>query len=200
MPLYLGTLMRVVTLQAGLIIIGSFLPNDQIGIYGVILRLAELVMFGVGLVDAIAAPMIAELFHAGRMVELQRLVTFATRITFAMAMLVSLMLYVGGHWILGFYGADFQAGYRAMGIVMFANILQGLVGPVGYMMSMTDQQKKLVLIQGVSMLLNLGLSFALIPIMGIEGAAIALAVSTTVWQGWMFVYVKRRFGIRSTIF
>jgi O-antigen/teichoic acid export membrane protein len=200
MPLYLGTLMRVVTLQAGLIIIGSFLPNDQVGIYGVILRLAELVVFGVGLVDAIAAPMIAELFHAGRMQELQRLVTFATRITFALAVLASLALYFGGHWILGLYGADFQAGHRAMGIVMFAYILQGLVGPVGYMMSMTDQQKPLVLIQGVAMVVNLGLSFALIPTWGIEGAATALAVSTIVWQGWMFVFVKRRFGIRSTIF
>lgn len=200
MPLYLGTIMRVVTLQAGLIITGTFLPVEQTGIYAVILRLAELVVFGVGLVDAIAAPMIAELFHAGRMQELQHLVTFATRITFSIAAVAALALYFGGHWILEFYGEKFQTGYPAMMIVMFAYILQGLVGPVGYMMSMTDQQKGLVLIQGVAMLVNLALSFVLIPAMGIEGAAIALTVSTVIWQGWMFFLVKRRFGIRSTVF
>ncbi len=200
LPLYSVALMRIVTLQAGLIITGSFLPADQVGVYGVSLRLAELVLFGVSLVDAMAAPMIAELFHAGRMQELQRFVRFATRVTFALAVIASLALYLGGDWILGLYGAEFKIGHRVITIVMFAYILQGLVGPVGYLMSMTGQQKRLVMIQAVAMLVNLGLSFALIPSMGIEGAAIALAVSAIIWQGWMFLFVKRKFGIRSTIF
>lgn len=199
-PLYVTTVMRIITLQAGLLIIGTFLPVKEAGIYGVIIRLAELVVFGVSLVDAIAAPMIAELFHAGKKEELQRLVTLATRITFAVAVIAATLLYFFGHWILEWYGADFTTGRNAMGIVMFAFILQALVGPVGYLISMTGQEKKLVVIQGVAMAVNLVLGFLLTPQFGIEGAAVALAVSTVVWQGWMFLYVQRHFGIRSTLF
>lgn len=200
MPLYATTVMRVITLQAGLLIIGTFLPAQEAGVYSVILRLADLVVFGVGLVDAIAAPMIAELYHAGKFDELQLLVQRATRITFAVATCAALGLYAFGDWILGLYGEDFTTGLHAMGIIMFAYLLQALVGPVGYMISMTGQENRLIAIQGVSMIVNLGLGFLLTPWFGIEGAAVALAVSTVVWQGWMFVFVKRNFGIRSMPF
>lgn len=200
LPLYMTTVMRIVTLQAGLIVIGLFLPDSEVGVYGVIVRLAELVVFGVSLVDAIAAPMIAELFHAGKKDELQHLVRFATRITFAVAAFAAVVLYFLGDWILEFYGDEFVSGHRAMGIIMFAYLLQAMVGPVGYLISMTGQEKNLVAIQGVAMVVNLALAFLLTPLFGIDGAATALAVSTIVWQGWMFLFVKRHFGIRSTLF
>jgi O-antigen/teichoic acid export membrane protein len=73
------------------------------------------------------------------------------------------------------------------------------MGPVGVVLIMTGHERDAALAIGVSAVLNLILNAILIPGWGMEGAAVATAASTVVWNILMAIALYQRSGIHSTI-
>ncbi len=72
-------------------------------------------------------------------------------------------------------------------------------GSVGYMLTMTGHQKTAIKLLLLTAALTTLLSFILIPILGINGAAISAAVNNIVLNVLMAIAVYKKTGINSTL-
>lgn len=199
LPLLLVAGMAMVLNQTDIIMLGAIRGSDEAGIYSAASRISSLVVFALMAINAILAPMVSELYHTGRMEELQRIVTLAARVIFAFTLMFSIILVVFGKFALSLFGAEFVVTYVPLLILLCGQIVNALAGSVGLIMTMTGHQNQAGAIFAVSAAVNIILNALLIPLMGLVGAAISTAVTMVLWNITMLVYVQRRLGINSTV-
>jgi len=198
-PLLFMAGMQLLLVQIDIIMIGAILGAEQAGIYAVASRITGLVVFGLSAVNAIAAPMISELYSTARHLALQRVVTLSARGVFAFALVASISLAIFGEYLLGWFGEEFVKAYEPLLILLIGQVINAMSGSVGYLMVMTGHQKQAAIILGVSATINVLMNVILIYILGIIGAAIATAITTALWNLMMLYYVWRRLNINPTV-
>lgn len=186
--------------RTDVLMIGVLAGTSEAGVYSVATRVAESLLLGLAAVNMIAAPMIAQLFSQGRMTELQEVVHFAAKASFAFSVPVAIVLILFGESVLGIFGLSFTAGYWPMVVLIVGQLVNALAGSVVFIMTMTGHEKFAAAMLGFSTLLNIVLNIILIPLYGITGAAIATAVTTVIWNMALFVAVWARIGINASIF
>ena len=184
--------------QTDVIMLGFYEGTTEAGIYAVAGRIGAMILFGLNAINAIAAPMFSEFYSQGRLRELQRTITLATRGIMAFSLPLSLVFIAGGGLILGLFGSEFTRGYAALVILTVGQLVNASVGSVGFLMSMTGHQKQAAYVFGGAAALNVILNASLIPIWGINGAAIATATTTILWNAILALYVWKRLGLRAT--
>ena len=165
------------------------------GIYSAAVRLAWLVSFFVQAVSVIAAPLISELHSGKRKAELHRMVHLAVSASSACSALVFIALVIAGKFALGIFGPEFVAGYRALVILCAAQFFNAVTGPSGFLLTMTGHEKQLAVLLSLALALNVILNYLLIPLYGIEGAAMATGISTIFWNALAALLIRRRLGI-----
>jgi O-antigen/teichoic acid export membrane protein len=87
-----------------------------------------------------------------------------------------------------------------MMIVIVGKLFSAGAGSVGYLANMTGNQDASARIFGWSAAINVSLNLVLIPQFGIEGAAVATASTTALWNVWLCWIVRRELGIVSHVF
>ena len=100
----------------------------------------------------------------------------------------------------GFFGSEFKDGYYALLILSVGQLVNVLSGSVGYIMTMTGRQKQAAYVLAISAALNIVMNYMLIPHFGIEGAAIATAVSLMLWNIALILYIRKKINLNSTMF
>jgi O-antigen/teichoic acid export membrane protein len=150
-------------------------------------------------VNPAMAPVISSLYAAGKMEQLQRVVTKSARWTFLACLPLALgFLFLGRWYLLLIFGRDFAQGQTALAILTVGQLVNVATGSVGYLLIMTGHEREAAKGMAVSALLNIALNAALIPTWGLEGAATAGATSMMLANIWFSVVVYRKLGIHST--
>jgi O-antigen/teichoic acid export membrane protein len=185
--------------QADLIMVGSLLSTTEAGIYSAASRVATLLTFAITLVNAIAAPAIARLYAQGNIPQLQRMLNRVAWGSFLFATPLCLALMLWGEYVMYVFGVEFTAGTEALVILAAARWVIALTGSAGYLMSMSGHERQAAWILGASAALNIALNAALIPPFGIEGAAAATLVTTTLWSVLMVRYGRKLVGVNATV-
>lgn len=198
-PLLLISGTQLVMNYADIIMVGLLLDTTHAGIYAAAARVSSLVTTSLLLVNMILTPYISELFHNHRIDDLQHLVTFGTRIAGVVAVPVFIILYIFGDSILWLFGKAFIDGHLALIILGLGAMFNVFSGSVGYLMSMTGHQKQAAYFFSIGCVLNILLNLILIPLYGIEGAAIATACSVIFWNLSLAFYLKKQIKINATI-
>jgi O-antigen/teichoic acid export membrane protein len=167
----------------GTFIIAYFLLEEDIAQYGVVTRLAPLMI--VPLQSAIIAfvPMISELHHLGKNEELAKHFKFISKwiLTFSLFIFITCVLLARP--ILSIFGYEYSGimTQHTLIVVALAQLPSAAVGPVGMLVSMTGRPR-INLYNTMGMLvLNSLLCLVLIPLKGpfggIVGAGIAQAIA-----------------------
>ena len=167
----------------GTFIIAYFLLEQDIAHYGIVTRLAPLMI--VPLQSAIIAfvPMISELHHLGKNEELAKHFKFISKWIFTFSLFIFIAYVLLARPILSIFGHEYS-GIRTqhtLMVVALAQLLNAAVGPVGMLVSMTGRPR-INLYNTIGMLvLNSLLCFVLVPLKGpfggIVGAGIAQAAA-----------------------
>jgi O-antigen/teichoic acid export membrane protein len=189
--------MNVLLQQTDTLMVGALNGPSEAGIYNTSARLSRLMLFGLGATANLAAPLLAAAGRAGDTQGAHRLLRLAQLGNLAFAAPVGIGLLVGASWLLGLFGEGFVAGTTALSVLVGAQFVNAMVGPVGQYLSMTGRQKVVAKTLAAAAVLNLGLNAVLIPRWGINGAAVATAVTVVTWNVILAVYVRRDFRSRS---
>ena len=105
------------------------------------------------------------------------------------------VILIFGKAFLGIYGPEFQDGYSVVVYRSIGQVFNAGVGSVWLMLRMTGKPKLHMYGTLAAVVVNLILNFALIPRIGIDGAAIASMVSVTFINILGFSLVKKNFNI-----
>jgi O-antigen/teichoic acid export membrane protein len=118
-----------------------YTTQAEVGVYSVAFRLASLVSLVLVVVNTIAAPKFAELYWAGKMQELQKVITQSTKLMFWVALSLTTFLIVGGNFLLQLFGEEFKEGYWVLVILLLGQLVNAATGSVGVFMNMSGRQR-----------------------------------------------------------
>ncbi|GAB4502306.1 MAG: lipopolysaccharide biosynthesis protein [Anaerolineales bacterium] len=192
LPMMVTAISAAFISQMDIAMVGIFLPPAQVGIYAAASKTAALVTFVLLSVNAIVAPLIAELFAQK---EFAKLFTLARTATFWMTLPVlalTLFLALAGRFVLGWFGPQFPQAYPALMVLAGGQLVNALTGPVGYLTELTGHQNVSARVYLAAAALALALNFWLVPRLGILGASIgtAAALIFSNLSLYIFVYTK----------
>ena len=85
-------------------------------------------------------------------------------------------------FLLGLFGEEFKVGVTAFIFLSCGRLISSFSGSVGNILQMTGNQNIYAIILLIGAILNVVLNLILIPLYGINGAAIASMSSLIVWN------------------
>ena len=144
-------------------------------------------------------PVVARLYTTGDIERLQQLVVRAARGVLLFALPTGLVLVVFAPAILELFGSGFDDGATAVRILAIGELVNVLTGFGGVVLVMTGRERDLALCVGIGAALNLGLSAALIPLIGLDGAAIGTATGLACANLLMAWLAWRRVGVWAAV-
>lgn len=194
MPMMTTAVASFVLANAGAVFLEIYSTTDQVGIFNVALRLAQLVSLVLVVVNTISGPKFAELYWAGKIEELKKVIQQSSKLIFWASIGVSAVLILFSKFFLNFFGEEFKTGSIPLIILIFGQVINAMAGSVGVFLNMSGNQEVL---RNIILVIS-GLVFAgyilFIPKYGIFGAAMitSLGVALINFACVTFIYNKMK--------
>lgn len=195
LSLTVSSIAMVVNQQADLIIVGSLLGAAEAGLYSIAMSLSLLISMVCLSVSATFVPEISRAVGAGDWPLVQQIVRRSSPFFSLPAFAGVLLFVVVGQDLLGVFGDYYREAFLVLSILSISELLIAASEPSGHLLNISGRQKENTFILIAGALLNIVLNFILVPLWGIEGAAIATLLSTLMWTTWRIILVKRYFDI-----
>ncbi len=194
-PMLLTTTMGFIIGQTGILMLGMFRTEAEVGYYAIAVKLASSVQFIHIAVISMAGPKFSELFHLGKLDDLFFVARKSTKMVFFVSTPILFGLILLGRPILKLvFGVQFQAAYLPLVILVIAMFINSISGATGMFMNMTGRETVLGKIMILAAGLNIAVNFLLIPVLGIMGSAIAAMVTICFNNLVILSYMKFKFG------
>ena len=199
-PLMLVSAMYTVNSRTDQAMIGAMVGSEAVGIYAAAVRVADVVIFFIVAINAMLAPTVARLYAQRDREGMQRIVTVTARWIAGLSVPAAVVLYAMSGGILSLFGAGFAAGAWALRWLCCGQIVNACAGSVALLLTTTGHERDAL--KGITLgaVVNVVGNAVLIPRYGINGAAVATAFSTVVWNVVLGILVYRRLGINPTMF
>ncbi len=174
---WLSSLANQGLLWSDIVILGVFLPSEQVGIYQVASRLVVVAALAVNPLNASFAPRAADLWHRRRLDVLQRSYTATVNWTLRISLPAFVILVLYPRPLLRVFGPDFVQGEAVILILVGGQLLHVATSSSAIVLNMTDRNLLNMFDSAASLVVNVGLNVLLIPVWGITGAAWAWTAS-----------------------
>lgn len=194
-PMLLTASMHFLIGQTGVVMLGMFRTEAEVGYFSVAVRMAGLSTFVLAALNAMAGPTFSSLFHTGKTEELFRVARKVSKLVFWTTVPILVALLALGKPILAMlFGEEFRSGYVAMALLALGQFVNSASGSTNFFMNMTGHEAPFRNIVFAAAVLSVLLGFILIPRFGVEGAAIAGMTSMAFWNLATLAFIKRKFG------
>ena len=198
--LFLTTAFDLLLRQSDILMVSYFLGNTKAGYYSVAAKLALLASLGLSVADYVFMPKIAALFEGRQLMKLQQFVRNSSLQILSITLPVVFLLFLGGKWILGFFGNAFSFSYVPLIILLCGQVINAMTGMVGGLMSMTGYQKTFFAFYFFAFIIQFTLNIILIPIFDIVGAAIGSSLAMIFLNICAYIFVKKKLKVKASFF
>jgi O-antigen/teichoic acid export membrane protein len=198
-PFFVAAFMTALCNQLPLLTLGNLVDAEAVGLYRPIMLIAATLTFVLRGLNVPLRPLIARNYKQGQLLAMQRRLTRTTRLIFLCSTAIFAVFVLLGEFILGLFGEPFKAAYVPLLVLAAGQLVNVACGPVTAVLNMTEQARYTVYGMLVGVVTTVILCFALVPPLGILGAAIAAALTRFTWNVTLAVIAFRRSGIDSTI-
>lgn len=193
-PLLFSGLMLYLLNWTDLIMLGMMVDEDEVGIYNIAYKIGTLGFLVIVTVNIIMMPKMAELYGKGDLSGLKKFIHKSTRlIIFTTLPIVACIVGLSGY-ILSFFGEEAIAGQSTLIIISAGILFSAMCGNTDQILNMTGNEKVFRNITVVCFLANISLNYLLIPVYGINGAAIASVITNALLNVISLFYMKKRLG------
>jgi O-antigen/teichoic acid export membrane protein len=175
-----------------LFVLTRYASEIEVGVYSAALRAGQVLLLFLTSVSLMFSPFVADLHNRGENERLDRLFKALTRWTLAATIPAFLVLAVAPEDVLRIFGSDFAGGRAALLILLAGQFVNVATGSVGFVLIMVGRTGWDLVVYAASLVLNLTLAFWLCPRLGMEGAAIANAVTFSLSK-WARLWLVERF-------
>ncbi len=163
--------------SSDVILIGLWLPPDQVGIYFAASRTLALMHFVYYAVRAASAPRMARLYHSNDKAGLKDFVRNTAQMTFWPTLLMAGFIMAVGPFLLSLFGENFTQGTPILYILILGVLARASVGPVDALLTLSGNQNTCAKIYATVFVMNLILNTIFIPLFGLYGAALATTLA-----------------------
>lgn len=188
--------MNVLLTHTDVVMLGWLDSATTSGIYRIAWQVAAVTALPLAAMNASFAPRITMAHAAGNLPQLEAEARRAARLTLLMSLPIAAVLWLAGGRILAIFGAPFTSGYASLAILTFGQLVNAAAGSVGYLLIMTGHERAAAAGLGAAAVSNVLLNAWLIPVLGMEGAALASCVTLIGLNVAFAMLVRRRLGLR----
>lgn len=176
-PLFFTNFSLLIFSWADVIILGYFLPSAEVGIYDAASATSRLLSVVPLAFSTMFMPAITEVFAKDRS-DIGRFYIHISKWVLLLLLPVLFFIAMFSKTILGtFFSYQFEGGATSLIILSIGQLVWGWGLLSSNLLAMLKRTKIIFVTSAFAAILNLGLNMLLIPKMGIEGAAIATAIS-----------------------
>lgn len=190
----------VVSKTSTTLILGVLLTSHEVGVYGMVFRTAALTTFFLGAISNVAAPKFAALYGTNALSELKTVVHHSAKLTLLMGGPILIPLMVCPGVILRWFGSDFSEGALALMILAVGQLVNAATGAVEPLLIMSGHEKYVRNNTLASALCNLLLNLLLIPLWGINGAAVADSLTIALQNLTASFWAQKKLGFSPIAF
>ncbi len=172
--IFLSSSGSLVFTYADTLLIGYFLENADVGIYRVAFQFTTIAAFITTAMRTVLFPNISKWSVSGDTDRIE--VSLSKAFTYSLMLAVPVMmggLLLGDKLLYYFYGSDFESGNYTLYLLLMMQVMNVFVFLQTTYINGLNYPKKALKVTIVAAAANIVLDFALIPVLGIEGAALA---------------------------
>ncbi|MBI5885682.1 MAG: flippase [Deltaproteobacteria bacterium] len=200
MPNAWTAIMVVTMVQVDTLILGIFRPVDDVGMYNAALRLVSLAGFVLVSINMTIMPKFAAMYEAGNFEGIRRIAKHSTRLILFVVAPPLLLCMIAPDYIMLIFGSRFNGAGTTLVILAAGQLAYSAIGMAMQLLIMTRKETAVRNIMFASLFVNVALSFALAPVYGAKGVAMAHVVAYAL-SGLACQYaVKRHIGITTHLF
>lgn len=198
-PLLINSVFVQMLTYSPILIMGFLTADVEIAFFSVAIKLAAFISFGMVALNSISAPMIASNYRDGDYKKMREIARWSSRLAFCSGLVPAVILLIFGDKVLILYGKDFAVAYDAMVLLIFSGVVGAFFGPVGFFLSMTNQQTSYMKTTVLTLAITVILSFILVPDMGGYGAAMSVMIAKIMQNLICWILVFWKLGIDVSI-
>lgn len=195
LPMTLGEFTHVLFMNADVMILGLFVPPDQVAFYFAATRLAQLMGYVPYGISAVTAQKFAALAEAHERPQLQALIGRAAAAGTLLTLTGTLAMTVLAAPLIGLFGADFSSAGHLVPLLCLTTVMSCALGPGQDVLNMLGEERSGAAAFVVGLLAIVGLNFALIPLFGTIGAALAGIIAVTLRSTLLALIAWKRLGL-----
>jgi O-antigen/teichoic acid export membrane protein len=195
MPIMAVSLFTMMSHWIDIVMLGFLSDTRTVGLYQPAARTAGLIRAVLLAFSGIAAPMIAELHGRRQPDELRKLYGLVTRWILVIVMLPALLLATLTGQVLGVFGAAFASAGSALVLLTVSAAVQAYFGLGSTVLAMSGHERLSFVNQALALLLQALMHMLLIPVMGINGAALSTLLVMLLLSAARSIQLRALFGI-----
>lgn len=200
LPFLLLAAAQVLNHHTDILMIGALMSQAQVGLYRVAVQVADGLVLALLAITAVITPHLARLHAAQHWTLIRRLLVNSHRGGLAMLLPAAVIISVLSEEILAaIFGSPYAQASGALSILAFGKAAYSTAAFSGVALSMFGYAKVATYGTGGTVLINIALNLALIPLYGIRGAAVATAISSFLVAAALAGWILMRFDINITI-
>jgi O-antigen/teichoic acid export membrane protein len=162
------------------LIIGYYRPAYEGGIYQAVSQTSTIFAVILGGFNAIVVPMISNFIHKGELERLQKVFRASTKWGLYLSLPVFIVIIVFPRDVLlVLFGNAYASGWSALLLLSIGQLVNIGTGAVGLLLVLAGLQNYWLALSLTAFLLNILLNWFLVPLLGINGAAIGTSISVT---------------------
>ena len=181
--------------QVDKVALGYYRGAREVGIYSVAAAFVAYVPLVQSSINQIFAPTIADLHARAQHALLARLFQSLTKWSIGLTLPLAIVVIVFAKPLMGIFGEDFVPGWRVLVIGTVGQLVNCGVGSVGYLLLMSGNERRLIRVQIAMAAVMIVCTAALVPVLGVVGAAAAAAVTNIGVNVLNLLSVRKVLGI-----
>ena len=190
-PMLLSNSLFLIMSWTDTLMLTAFKTEADVGIYNTALKIASLTTIVLIAINTIAMPKYAELKENS--LRFKKFIKQTTFIIILTSLPIFLAIVLFPDFFLQIFGTEFTAGKNVLITLSIGMFFSAFSGSTINILNMSGHEKKAYNILVYSAILNLILNFILIPVYGVEGAAIATTGTTIIWNLAAVVVIYKKF-------
>lgn len=198
LPLLLMSSSLFLLSQMDTIMLAYLSNTGEVGNYAVAVKISMVVALPLIAINALVGSKVSSIYLSEGLYALQKFGMQATGLMFLSALPLFLVVFILREYLSGLFGAN--SIENSIFLLSMGHLFNAFIGPVGYMLSLTDHAKIYRNILGCGLIINVLLNYILIPKYGASGAAFATFTSVIFWNCLAAYFVKSRMKISLDIY
>ena len=196
----LGGLM-LLNAQADILMLGMLSDAREAGIYKVASSGANLVSIPLIAANLFIASRVTSLYTRNKKNELQSVLSMSAIVTSSVSLLSVVIFFICGERLIDTaFGEEYSEAFHPLAILSLGHLISVAFGSNGTVLAMTGHEKDAALLAFAAAVVNVALNGILIPKFGTQGAAIATAISSCIWNTLMWLRVRSKIKVNTSIF
>lgn len=197
--LWAASLVNVMAGHLSVVFTSMTLSDAETGAFFAAAKIALLLQLPLVAVMLVAGPMLARSYAKSDFAEMQRVCRAIAPVLLGTSLAGAMIICAAPGWLLALFDPSYAEARATLIILTLAQLVTALCGLGTLVMIMCDNERAQTLLVGASELLGLVLIFALAPLFGLAGAAIAALVGKSIGKIMACVFCYRSHSIDPSV-